>query len=174
MAKKLDFSSLSLQDALDLAVIVEEEAKERYEEFAKQIGTSNAGSFFLHMAENEAKHGQELAMQRKKLFGNAPSLVTRDMVDEIRDVEAPEYDQARSFMSQRHALEVALASEIKAYNFFDKALVQIKNEDVKKLFIELKAEEIHHQELLKDLIKKTPDTMSPDVDQDDVDEPSGL
>jgi rubrerythrin len=174
MSIKLDFSSLSLKDALDLAIIVEEEAKERYEEFANQIGSSKAGKFFVHMAENEAKHGKELSLQRAKLFGNTASSVTRAMVDDIRDVEAPDYDQTRSFMSERHALEVALSSEIKAYNFFDKALVKIKDEDVKKLFIELKAEEIHHQNLIKDLMAKTTDSMEPDVDADDVDEPSGL
>jgi len=33
----IDFASLSLKDALDLAVLVEEEARERYEEFADQM-----------------------------------------------------------------------------------------------------------------------------------------
>jgi rubrerythrin len=177
MAKKLDFSSLNLQDALDLAILVEEEAQERYVELANQIGSSttgDAGAFFVQMAENEAKHGRELAAQRTKLFGNAKTTVTAEMIDHIRDVEAPDYDQARSFMSERHALEIALGCETKAYNFFDKALAEIKNEEVKNLFIELKAEEVHHQDLLKDLIKKSSDNMNPEVDPDDVDEPSGL
>lgn len=177
MAKKLDFSSVNLKDALDLAILVEEEAKDRYVEFAKQIGTNHAGdagAFFLQMADNEAKHGEELSAQRKKLFGSEKSSVTIDMVDEFRGVEAPEYDMARSFMSQRHALEVALDCEVKAYNFFDKALAQIKNEEVRKLFTELKAEEIHHQNLVKDLIKKFGGDLSPDIDPDDVDEPQGL
>lgn len=177
MANKLDFSSITLQDALDLAILVEEEAKERYIEFSRQIGSKHAGDagqFFLYMAENEAKHGQELTAQRTKLFGTAKSAVTKEMVDEFSGVEAPEYDQVRSFMSQRHALEVALACEVKAYNFFDKALTQITNEEVRKLFADLKAEEVHHQNLLKDLIKKSSTDMSPEVNPDDVEGPQGL
>jgi rubrerythrin len=177
MANKLDFSNLTLQDALDLAILVEEEAKERYLEFSEQIGTSksgDAGAFFIQMAENEAKHGQELSQQRNKLFGSEKSTVTKKMVDEYRGVEAPEYEQVRSFMSQRHALEVALESEVKAYNFFDKALSQITNQDIRKLFEELKNEEIHHQNLIKDIIKKCGGNLSPDVHPDDVEGPQGL
>ena len=33
----IDFASLTLQDALDLAILIEEEAKERYEEFAENL-----------------------------------------------------------------------------------------------------------------------------------------
>lgn len=177
MAKKLDFSSLNLQDALDLAILVEEEAQERYVELANQIGSSSkgdAGEFFVHMAENEAKHGRELILKRKKLFGSAPTTVTAEMIEQMRDVEAPDYDQARSFMSERHALEVALSCETKAFNFFDRALNEIKNDEVRKLFIELKEEEVHHQTLIKNLINKASDNMNPEVDPDDVDEPSGL
>ncbi|OFZ17255.1 MAG: hypothetical protein A2X86_02040 [Bdellovibrionales bacterium GWA2_49_15] len=177
MAKKIDFSNLNLQDALDLAILIEEEAKERYEEFAKQIGstrTGDAGSFFASMAENEDKHGRELAAQRKNIFGTRPSVVTIDMIDEVSEVEAPEYSQARSFMSKKHALEVALACEVKAYNFFAKALPQLKNDEVKKLFTELKAEEVAHQNLIKDLLQRTSDSMDPEVEPGDVDEPSGL
>lgn len=177
MSTKLDFSKINLQDALDLAILVEEEAKERYEEFSRQLGTSyvgDASTFFVFMAQNEDKHGKELAAQRKKLFGSNPSVVTRSMIEEFRGVEAPEFDMARPFMSPRAALEVALACEVKAYDFYDKAFQHIKNEDVKKLFTELKEEEIHHQNLVKDLIKKTDGSTSPEVDPDDVDEPSGL
>ncbi len=37
MAATVDFASLSLQDALDLAILVEEEAQERYLEFVDQM-----------------------------------------------------------------------------------------------------------------------------------------
>lgn len=177
MATQINFSKINLQDALDLAILVEEEAKERYEEFARQIGSSytgDAGTFFTFMAENEAKHGQELAAQRKKLFGDKPSSITHDMISEVNDVEAPEYDKARPFMSPMHALQVALACEVKAYHFFNQAINHVTDPDVKKLFSELKDEEIHHQNLIKDLMKKTPGDASPEVDPDDVDGPQGL
>ena len=177
MSEKNIFANLNLQDALDLAILIEEEAKERYIEFARQVGSlhaDDAGSFFSIMAKNEAKHGKELSEKRKKLFGTNPSTITRLMVDVLYGVEAPDFDLARSFMSAKHALEVALSCEVKAYNFFDKIIKQLNNEEVIALFKELKDEEIHHQQLVKDMIAKTSGDFDPDVDSDDIDEPSGL
>ena len=59
MSHDIDFSSLSLRDTLDLAVAVEEEAKERYDDFAAQMDahrTEDAAEFFRFMAANEIKH----------------------------------------------------------------------------------------------------------------------
>ena len=38
MSTSLDLSKLSLMDALDLATLIEEEARQRYEMFASQLG----------------------------------------------------------------------------------------------------------------------------------------
>ena len=55
MSTDLDLSKLSLMDALDLAILIEEEARQRYEMFASLIGRSgsryDAGSFFASMAD---------------------------------------------------------------------------------------------------------------------------
>ena len=167
----IDFSRLSLQEALDLAILVEEEAKERYEEFAHQMETHrtpDAARFFHYMAGNEEKHGTELSARRIGLFGNAPRTVTRAM---IFDIEAPDYDAARAFMSPRAAMGAALESEIKAHDFFVAALPFIQDADVKALFDELRGEELEHQALVKAEIAKLP----PDSrfsDEDFVDEPT--
>ncbi|HCZ33734.1 MAG TPA: rubrerythrin [Holophagaceae bacterium] len=171
MATRIDFANLSLMDALDLAVLIEEEAKERYEEFAAQMEqhrTPDAAAFFRLMAINEAKHGQELAARRAELFDDAPRSVSRAM---IFDVEAPDYDAARAFMSPRKAMKAALASEVKAYAFFVAALPALQDADVRALFEELRDEEIYHQELVKTQLAKLP----PDSglsDEDFVDEPT--
>ena len=99
MSQDLDLSKLTLKDALDLAVLVEEEARERYEEFADQMETHHtkeAAAFFRFMVENERKHGADLAERRKALFGDSPRTVSRL---QFFDVEAPDYDEARAFMS---------------------------------------------------------------------------
>ena len=167
----IDFASLSLKDALDLAILVEDEAQERYEEFATQMDqhrTPQAAQFFRHMVENEAKHGRELLARRVQRFGDAPRAVTRAM---IFDIEAPDYDAARAFMSPRKAMEAALASEVKAHDFFVAALPALKDAEVRALFEELRGEEIEHQELVKKELAKLP----PDSglsDEDFVDEPT--
>lgn len=154
--RAVDFTALSLQDALDLAVLVEEEALERYEELADQMElhhTPEAAAFFHFMADNERKHGDELHARRLALFGDAPRSVSRA---QLFDVEAPDYDQARAFMSARQAMEVALAAETKAHAFFVAALPHIHDADVKHLFEELRDEEVHHQTLVRRELDKLP------------------
>jgi rubrerythrin len=172
MAETIDFSSLSLQDALDLAILVEEEAQERYVEFAEQMEqhhTPKAGEFFRTMAHNEEKHGHELRKRREQLFADAPRNVSRSM---LWDVEAPDYDETRALMSARQAMGVALRAETKAHEFFVKALPQIENEEVRTLFEELRDEEVLHQTLVREALKDLPRTPEPDPESYE-DEPVG-
>lgn len=167
----IDFTSLSLMDALDLAILVEDEAQERYEEFAAQMEqhrTPEAAKFFRYMVENEAKHGRELQARRTQLFQDAPRSVTRAM---IFDVEAPDFDAARAFMSPRKAMEAAMASEVKAHAFFVAALPSLKDAEVCALFEELRDEELEHQQLVAIELKKLPPE-SGLSDEDFVDEPA--
>lgn len=156
MPREIDFAHLSLLDALDLAVLIEDEAKERYEEFAQQMElhhTPDAARFFSAMAVNETKHRDELNERRTRLFGNAPRTVTRDM---LWDVEAPGFEQAEMFMSARRAMEVALECEVKAHDYFAAALPHVKDPDVKALFDELRLEEVEHQDMVKAVMDKLP------------------
>jgi rubrerythrin len=163
------FGSLSLMDALDLAVLMEEEARERYQEFTRVVGGRYAGDaadMFRLMASYEEKHGNQLATRRRQLFGDAPRRLDRDA---IFQAEAPDPTAPRVFMSARQAMEVALASEVKAYEFFDGALKHISDRDVRALFEELRGEEAKHQELVKERLAKLP--AGPDVEEDEADEP---
>jgi rubrerythrin len=165
----IDFRSLTLQDALDLALSIEEEAKERYEEFSKITGGRYAGDaadMFRQMAGYEAKHWAELDRKRRELFGNAPRRVTADRID---DVEAPDRGQPRVFMSARQAVEVSLASEEKARDFFDEALKHVKDPSVRTLFEELREEEQRHVKMVGAWLEKLPP--GPDVEDDEADEP---
>jgi rubrerythrin len=167
----IDFAKLSLVDALDLATLIEEEAKERYEEFAAQMEqhrTPEAARFFRTMAGNEARHGRALAERRARLFPDAARTVTRAM---LYDVEAPDYDAARAFMSPRRAMAAALASEVKAREFFEGALGSVQDAGVRALFEELRGDEVEHQTLVAaELAKLPPDSGL--SDEDFVDEPT--
>ena len=160
----IDIKTLDLRDALDLAILVEEEAQERYQELEHQMAshsTPEAGAFFAAMAANEAKHGHDLRDRRDRLFGAAPMRVKREM---LWDVEAPEYDRVRAFMSVQAALEVALASEVKAFEFFVAALPSIEHPEVRALFEELRDEEVLHQSLVKGQMARIADELRVDAD----------
>jgi rubrerythrin len=166
MSTRLDLSKLSLMDALDLAILIEMEAYQRYQMFASQLGRTggyDAGAFFSSMAENEAKHGQELDARRKALFGDAPAKLT---LDDLFDVEAPEMGAARRGMSVVQAFEIGLAAEKRAYDFYDMALPGITDPEVRELFTELRDEETEHVDMLKEAMAKLPSSASAEVEFD--------
>ena len=169
MSISLDLSKLSLMDALDLAILIEEEAHQRYKMFAAQLGSSHgAGTFFASMAENEAKHGNELLERRIAMFGKAPMKVK--LVD-LFDVEAPDMGAPRRGMSTLQAFELGLDAEKKAYDFYDMALPGITDPEVRTLFTELRDEETEHVEMLQEAMAKLPPSASVETENDPDDAP---
>jgi len=168
MTAKINFSTLDLMDALDLAVLIEVEAWERYTHFAKQIGVrvpGDAASIFASMAKNEEKHGHQLSDRRQELFGDAPLRVSRD---DIFDVEAPEPGAPRWNMSPLKALKLALASEEKAYWFYDEALKHVTDTTVRELFADLRDEESEHMRMVQEAIEALPP--GSDIDRENEDD----
>ena len=166
MFSRVDFSKLTLMDALDLACLIEVEAHKRYLLFAAQLGQrspGDAGSVFRSMAESEMKHGEQLAQRRYALFGEAPRKIK---LDDLFDVEAPDVGAAHRNMSPLKAFRVALAAEQKACAFYEQALPGVADSDVKTLFQELKAEEVEHVRLVEEIIAKLPPEAA--IDDEDV------
>jgi len=165
MPAKVDFSKLTLMDTLDLATLIEVEAFKRYNLFVEQIGSStDAGSFFQSMAENEKKHADELAQRRVTLFGDTPATVK---FDDIFDVEAPDVGSTRRNMSELKACQVALYSEKKAFEFYDRSLRRVTDPDVKALFEELRDEEAEHVRMVEEIIAKLPPSAKLDLEDED-------
>jgi rubrerythrin len=167
MPVTLDFSTLDLMDALDLAIMIEVEALERYKVFATQIGhrfPGDAASVFQSMAKNEAKHGSQLHDRRRELFGDAPPRVSRTV---IFDVEAPEEGAPRWNMSPLKAFQLALASEEKAFWFYDEAIKHVTDPAVRELFSELRDEETEHVRMVKAAIEALPPGSDVDLENED-------
>jgi rubrerythrin len=169
MSTRVDFSKLTLIDALDLAALIEIEASKRYTLFAEQLGTrsgEDAGAVFESMAVNENKHCEQLAERRFALFGDTPPNVK---LDDIFDVEAPDVAAPSWNMSPLRAYQVALMSEKKAYAFYDQALRWVTEPDVKKLFEELREEEAEHVRMISDIMAKLPPSAATDLEDLDDD-----
>jgi len=172
MTTRLDYATLDLMDALDLAVLIEAEAYDRYQMFVTQLGhrfPGDASSLFTSMAKNEAKHGQELAKRRQALFGDIPIRISRD---DLFDVEAPDHGAPRFNMSLLQAFEVALSSEQKAYDFYNQALAQITDPEVHALFIELRDEEAEHERMLREAIAALPPGANIESEEDQDEYPA--
>ena len=167
MSTKLDYSKLTLMDAIDLAALIEIEAYRRYTQFAERLGSRNtddAGAVFESMAVNESKHGEQLAERRLALFGAEPPKVK---LDDIFDVEAPYVGAPRTGMSPLKAYQVALSSEEKAFAFYDQALRHVDQPEVKALFEELREEEAEHVRMIKEIIAKLPPSAAIDLEDED-------
>jgi rubrerythrin len=166
---RVDFANLTLKDALDLAILVEQEAEERYRKLSEMVGgryAGDAGDVFRAMARNEAKHREELEERRQRLFGKARRTLSLDALD---DVEAPDFTKVNVFMSARQAMEVAVEDEVKAHDFYDHASEHVKDKAVRKLFQELREEESRHEATLRKQMKGLPS--GPDVEAELADEP---
>ncbi|MCB9878806.1 MAG: ferritin family protein [Planctomycetes bacterium] len=169
MSTRLDFATLDLMDALDLAVLVEGEAYDRYVLFAEQLGhrqIGDAASVFRQMADNERKHGQDLMAQRLQRFGDAPRRVTRD---DLFDVEAPEAGAIHAGMSTLRAFEVALEAESKALAFYVGALEHVHDAEIRALFAELRDEEVEHVRQVRAAIAALPPEAAIEWEQDEDD-----
>ncbi|MFI5143008.1 MAG: ferritin family protein [Thermoanaerobaculales bacterium] len=157
MPVRVDFRTLSPADALDLAVLMEEETRQRYIEFAEMLEevhhSHDAAAFCRVMVENEERHGFELLQRRERLYPDTPPRVTASM---LLDVEAPEYDRPVAFMTPRTCMEMALAAETKAEHFFRDALSFTSNLEVRALLVELADEEVDHQRMVRDQLANLP------------------
>ena len=173
MPARIDFATLTLMDTLDLATLIEVEAFKRYGLFVEQMGSaSDAGGFFQSMVGNEQKHADELAERRARLFGDTPSRVKRD---DVFDVEAPDVGSVQWNMSQFKACQVALYSEKKAFEFYDRALRKVTDPAVKALFEELRDEEAEHVRMVEEIMAKLPESAKADLeDEDDTESRMGF
>ncbi len=173
MMRDIDVARLSLRDTLDLAVLIEEDARQRYLELADQVSrhhTREAADFFRRMAATELTHAARLRERGRTLFADAEITVDRSLAFEV---EAPEYHQIRAFMTVHDALEVALESERKAHRFYDQALKQVEDADVQLLFEDLREQEVQHQQQILEFKDGLPPDETADP-ADYVDEPQPM
>ena len=173
MPAKIDFARLTPADALDLGVLMEEEARQRYIDFAEMLEevhhNRDAAAFCRVMVGNEERHGKELWKRRHERYPDAPTRVTAAM---LYDVEAPEQEHAGAFMTPRGAMLMALDAEKKAEAFFRGAIAGTLDRDVATLFAELAEEEVEHQRMVREQLAKLP--AEAPVRRDDIaDEPVG-
>jgi hypothetical protein len=98
---------LTLIDALDLAALLEVEAFNWYTRFAERLGSryaDDAASVFESMANNENKHGEQLAQRRLALFGderpkviaNAGRVMTHPHL--LREVWGPTHSESTQYL----------------------------------------------------------------------------
>jgi rubrerythrin len=153
MPPLINFADLDLRGAFDFAIMIEEDAQIRYEQLSRLLGNDpgGAGDVFRMMVVNEGKHRSELVMRREAIFRKDPPRIEISVMDE--GGESPETDDDLP-RTAREALELALAAEKRAYEFYRDALPNIKDAGVIAFFEGLMQEEAEHGALLASKISE--------------------
>jgi len=151
-------SPQTLTELMAVALAMENEAVERYSEFADTMETHNnheVGAMFRKMAGYEAKHAEQIMQQMG--WKQAPE-VPRELV-RWPGYEGPESVPAEDvhyLMQPWHALELALAAEQRAEAFFGRLVSVATDEAVRVAAREMQAEEAEHVELIRAWMAKVP------------------
>jgi rubrerythrin len=155
MALKVDFSRMDGRDALDIAIVIEDEAQLAYEHLADWVagdGNAEAAEFFKRMAVREKRHKDEITERRAELFGDAPA-----RHDEAApwEAELPDYESLGRGVTLEEAFNVAMGAETRAHDFYAEALEYIEEPTVAELFDWLRKAELEHQRLLTEEMERS-------------------
>ncbi len=153
----------TLQEFMAQALAMEQQAVERYTDFADTLEQHNnheVATLFRTMAEHEAKHARRIMAEMG--WREAPELPPH--AKNWPGNESPEaapFDEVHYLMQPWHALQLALAAERRAEAFFAVLARLTTSETVRAAALEMRAEESHHVALVQAWIAKTP---QPDAD----------
>jgi rubrerythrin len=158
---KREFASLSAQEALHVAIFIEERNAEIYHQFAEMFAefrdpeSLEIASVFWDMANEERQHGTLLQKRYFDRYGTRPCAVTEDDIGDLIEVPRLENGEIFTFSKlkagrspRQLALEVAAAAEHSATRFYSKLAETTQDTDLKALYNELLDFESGHTEWL--------------------------
>ena len=150
MVLEIDFSMLDAMDILDIAIFVENEAEESYEQletWASARGNEEAAAFFKRMAGFEVLHRRQISDLRAELFGETPSRYTDSAAWEV---EAPDWDALGETLTLRQAMEIGVGAETKAHDYYAGAMDYVTDAKVEELLDGLAKAELMHRSLIEE------------------------
>jgi len=159
----------SLADLFAVAYRIEADAVERYTLLADQMETHNNPELvavFRDLARAEAIHRDEI----RRLAGDLDVVAHAYRLAKWGRGDSPEeadLGAAHYLMTPWHALQLALAGETRALEFFRSVVETATDADVKKMAEEFVEEEAEHVNLVHRLLRKFPrpsESWSTDLD----------
>lgn len=157
---KYSFHSLSPQEALHVAVFIEERNAEIYHHFAEMFASFQdsasleIAAILWDMAAEERQHSTLLQERYTAQFGQTACALTEADIEET--IELPQltdqeiFDSAsESATTQFRALKVALQAENQARDFYVELARTAENPDLRALYVELSSFEAAHVEFIQ-------------------------
>jgi rubrerythrin len=155
MGLQVDFSRLDARDFLDIAIEVEREAMEHYQQLEAWMRASaepDVLQFFRAMAGREDRHREQLTAKRHELFGDDPP--RHDVASVPWEVEAPDLDRVGATLDLRSALEMALGMETRAHDYYAEAKEYAQDDAVSEILESFRLAEAEHQRLVKEQLDR--------------------
>ena len=147
----------TLQDFMAQALGMEQEAVERYNEFADALTLHNnheVAALFRTMADHETRHAQRI-MAEMGWREAPPTPLARYWPGHVSPETLP-FDEVHYLMQPWHALQLALAAERQAEAFFATLARLSVSETVRRAALEMQVEEGQHVALIQAWIDKLP------------------
>ncbi len=165
---KRDFASLTAQEALHVAIFIEERNADIYGQFAEMFAefrdpeSLELAAAFWDMANEERKHGTLLQKRYFDRFGTRPCAITEE---DIRDfIEVPRLENGEIFTISRlkvgrsprqMALEVAMAAEQDALHFYQRLAGLAEDPELRAMYREFVEFESGHSDWLEKKVSET-------------------
>ena len=159
---KRDFASLTAQEALHVAVFIEERNANIYSQFAEMFAefrdpeSLEIAAAFWEMSNDERRHGTMLQKRYLDRYFTRPCAVTEDDIAEL--IEVPRLENGEIFTISKMkvgrspremALDVALTAEDSATRFYRRLAESTKDAELKAVYEEFVALETGHSDWLE-------------------------
>jgi len=159
---KRTFTSLTPQEALHVAIFIEERNAEVYHRFDemfaefRDVQSLEIASVFWDMAAEERHHSTLLQQRYMERYGNASCVLTEDDLQELIEVPRLEsgnlfddYEDPAKPSARERAFQVALAAENNARSFYAELAGVTADFRLRTLYRELASYEKDHVEFLE-------------------------
>ena len=158
---KRSFADLNAQEALHVAIFIEERNAEIYHRFAEMFTefrdpeSAQIASVFWEMAAEERRHSSMLQTRYSEQYGNASCSLTEE--DLVEFIEVPRLEDGDVFADSHpgaktrdHAFKVALTAEVSAQVFYAGLAARTDPGELRAIYQELAQMEDGHVTFLKE------------------------
>jgi len=154
---KRNFASLAAQEALHVAVFIEERNATIYREFSEMFAefrdpeSLEIAAAFWEMSNEERGHGTTLQKRYFERYGTRPCAMTEEDISDF--IEVPRLENGEIFTitklkvgrsPRERAFEIALAAEESAVRFYRRLAESTRDQELHALYEEFVAFEENH------------------------------
>jgi rubrerythrin len=159
---KREFASLNTQEALHVAIFIEERNAEIYHQFAEMFAefrdpeSLEIAATFWDMANEERKHGTMLQRRYFDRYGTRPCAVTEEDISDF--IEVPRLENGEIFTISKlkvgrspreMALQIAISAEQNATRYYHRLSETTEDEELRAFYREFVDFESSHSDLLE-------------------------